>query len=232
MSYDGCPRPIIKSGAKVSLPSGTSSSAGSPNGLSSDDAAGHHDGRFYRGSGSSIQGATERHLHGQGGAGHPGRGYDGPWRDGQGVWRVVEPGQGVGVWKEMPPPTKFVPRTDCGFCLNNGEDAKMYRSHITKNEAGVVECPILRRYQCPICQATGDRAHTIKYCPKNKDGRYNNGASVSDLKKLRNATGKLSAYRSRTLSTPNFQSRPFVGGGPVGPVLQQSPETMRTLSLR
>ena len=31
--------------------------------------------------------------------------------------------------------------------------------------AGKVICPILFAYKCPICHATGDYAHTLKYCP-------------------------------------------------------------------
>lgn len=36
------------------------------------------------------------------------------------------------------------------------------------------------------------RAHTVKYFPNNKDGRYNQGRSLTDLKKLRNAAGRIS----------------------------------------
>ena len=31
--------------------------------------------------------------------------------------------------------------------------------------SGKVICPILYAYKCPICHATGDYAHTLKYCP-------------------------------------------------------------------
>ena len=40
-----------------------------------------------------------------------------------------------------------------------------------------------------------DVVHTLRYCPLNKDGTYNRGASLADLKKLRNATGN---YRKVT----------------------------------
>lgn len=82
----------------------------------------------------------------------------------------------------------------CGFCQNNGEEEGFYRSHRLKDKVGVVECPILRKYVCPLCSATGDTAHTIKYCPTNRDGQYN-GASLSELKKRRNASGKPGVQR-------------------------------------
>ena len=54
----------------------------------------------------------------------------------------------------------------CRFCKQNGETANVYGSHKLKDEDGRVLCPILSRYTCPICQATGDQAHTRKYCPQ------------------------------------------------------------------
>ena len=43
-----------------------------------------------------------------------------------------------------------------------------YLSHTLKNDDGLVTCPVLSAYICPICGATGPVAHTIKYCPNNK----------------------------------------------------------------
>jgi len=51
------------------------------------------------------------------------------------------------------------------FCRNNGEKEQIYTSHTLKDASNHVACPILRLYQCPICHASGDQAHTIKYCP-------------------------------------------------------------------
>ncbi|RVE52128.1 hypothetical protein evm_003201 [Chilo suppressalis] len=51
--------------------------------------------------------------------------------------------------------------------LNNGESTAWYSSHCLKDGRGRVKCPVLRAYKCPVCAATGDRAHTIKYCPEN-----------------------------------------------------------------
>ena len=52
---------------------------------------------------------------------------------------------------------------------------------------------------CPHCQATGDYAHTVKYCPNNKDGRYNHGRSLADINKLRNAAGRISVDKQGEL---------------------------------
>ncbi len=73
----------------------------------------------------------------------------------------------------------------CVFCRNNGEKEQIYTSHTLKDATNRVICPILRLYTCPICQACGDNAHTIKYCPYAekdtymklfKDGRLNSNA--------------------------------------------------------
>ncbi|XP_056151202.1 nanos homolog 1-like [Lampris incognitus] len=57
----------------------------------------------------------------------------------------------------------------CVFCRNNGAPEEVYGSHILKAADGRVLCPILRAYTCPLCSASGDNAHTIKYCPLSKD---------------------------------------------------------------
>lgn len=59
----------------------------------------------------------------------------------------------------------------CVFCRNNGESKKVYSSHVLKDSQGNTVCPILRAYTCPLCKASGDESHTIKYCPKNKNNR-------------------------------------------------------------
>lgn len=62
----------------------------------------------------------------------------------------------------------------CVFCMSNGEDEKVYRSHMLKDPDGRVVCPVLRLYSCPVCNNNGgDNAHTIKYCPKNKPNHKN-----------------------------------------------------------
>ncbi|XP_054009331.1 uncharacterized protein LOC128892806 [Hylaeus anthracinus] len=76
--------------------------------------------------------------------------------------------------------------TECVFCRNNGEEETYYREHLLKDVDGRVRCPVLRAYTCPICGATGDEAHTIKYCPKNP-GTW---TTVNAFKLLRNSMGK------------------------------------------
>lgn len=53
----------------------------------------------------------------------------------------------------------------CRFCKQNGESPRVYRSHTLKSGNGSVVCPVLWNYTCPICGATGDYAHTRRYCP-------------------------------------------------------------------
>lgn len=53
----------------------------------------------------------------------------------------------------------------CRFCKQNGESPRVYRSHTLKSADSRVVCPILWNYICPICGATGDNAHTRRYCP-------------------------------------------------------------------
>ncbi|KAK7458955.1 hypothetical protein BaRGS_00039039 [Batillaria attramentaria] len=57
------------------------------------------------------------------------------------------------------------PKKLCKFCKNNKEDKKVYEGHNLNDEHGRVVCPKLRQFTCLLCSATGDYAHTIKYCP-------------------------------------------------------------------
>ena len=84
----------------------------------------------------------------------------------------------------------------CSFCFSNGESERQYLGHILKTRSGVVKCPVLRSYVCPFCQATGDQAHTRRYCPLNKDGRLDvRGASLTELKKKKNAAGNYPSHK-------------------------------------
>merc|ERR1712059_105173 len=80
--------------------------------------------------------------------------------------------------------------------------------------SGVVQCPFLRSYTCPICGVSGDHAHTLRYCPLNKDGRWAPTRSISELRRRRKSDGK---YRREAdygsgLPLPYLQQRsPAIG---------------------
>ncbi|XP_036039401.1 nanos homolog 2 [Onychomys torridus] len=77
--------------------------------------------------------------------------------------------------------------TLCNFCKHNGESRHVYASHQLKTSEGVVVCPILRHYVCPLCGATGDQAHTLKYCPLNNSQQplYRRGGRNSAGRKVK-----------------------------------------------
>ena len=56
----------------------------------------------------------------------------------------------------------------CSFCKNNGQPESVYTSHPVRDKKGNCACPVLRAYTCPTCGQSGDKAHTLKYCPKKK----------------------------------------------------------------
>jgi len=91
----------------------------------------------------------------------------------------------------------------CKFCYSNGEAESQYRSHQLKSSSGLVTCPVLRSFVCPICKATGDFAHTQRYCPRNKNGHYNTGASLTDLKRRKNAAGNFPTSKKSVWPIPS-----------------------------
>lgn len=70
--------------------------------------------------------------------------------------------------KQQAPRGRLEPRV-CVFCRNNGAPEEVFGTHVLKASDGRVLCPILRAYTCPLCSASGDNAHTIKYCPLSRE---------------------------------------------------------------
>lgn len=116
----------------------------------------------------------------------------------------------------------------CVFCRNNGEDESVYATHALKNAEGNVTCPILHAYECPICRATGDQAHTLKYCPRNPNGQQQQ--QINALAKINNASPvpslTSSPFNNTTFTpfnplsfannTPNFSNPPAFPSNPMG----------------
>lgn len=60
----------------------------------------------------------------------------------------------------------------CSFCITNNEPLSVASSHQLRDPTtNEVTCPVLFKYTCPLCNATGANAHTRSYCPLARAGR-------------------------------------------------------------
>uniref|UniRef100_A0A0A0MVG0 Nanos C2HC-type zinc finger 3 n=1 Tax=Papio anubis TaxID=9555 RepID=A0A0A0MVG0_PAPAN len=103
------------------------------------------------------------------------------------------------------------PERLCSFCKHNGESRAIYQSHVLKDEAGRVLCPILRDYVCPQCGATRERAHTRRFCPLTGQG-YTSVYSHT----TRNSAGKKLVRPDKAKTQDTGHRRGGGGGGGGG----------------
>lgn len=73
----------------------------------------------------------------------------------------------------------------CRFCLRNGEPPSIVHSHRLRSQDGRITCPVLKQYNCPLCNnGGGDYAHTVRYCPTlrhvdNNSTNINNNSNIN-----------------------------------------------------
>ncbi|XP_040922025.1 nanos homolog 1-like [Toxotes jaculatrix] len=104
------------------------------------------------------------------------RGTEGPKEKPTTPWGHVQTSSGSAEYRNSAETSSASSQSDngtssdyCRFCKQNGESLRIYRSHRLKSEDGKIVCPILRSYTCPICETTGDYAHTRRYCPQARE---------------------------------------------------------------
>ena len=75
-------------------------------------------------------------------------------------------------------------RKYCTFCPKNGVSFEFSASHTIRNLDGIVTCPLLRAYNCALCNnAGGDDAHTEGYCSTRKNPKKAKLVHLVSMKK-------------------------------------------------
>tara|TARA_B100001564_G_C20657443_1_gene679890 strand:+ start:175 stop:579 length:405 start_codon:yes stop_codon:yes gene_type:complete len=65
----------------------------------------------------------------------------------------------------------------CKICFDN--NSNLYDTHNLKNNTGIIVCPTLLNYKCPLCFQFG---HTIRFCNKNKNKNKNKNTDTDTNK--------------------------------------------------
>ena len=60
-------------------------------------------------------------------------------------------------------PMMSMPNGMCQFCLSNGENLEQCRSHQLKSSTGLVSCPILRTFTCPLVSFSENCFSALSY---------------------------------------------------------------------
>jgi hypothetical protein len=57
---------------------------------------------------------------------------------------------------------------ECSYCRLINKSADQYSTHVVREPDGKTNCPELQQSICPLCGATGEKAHSEYFCPKSR----------------------------------------------------------------